>query len=133
MPNVFFHHYKMDQSISVLRVVGWYFFIFIRNSIERVCKQTVEALIRSRVRLWVLTVCLCTTKRSLCFNGLVSALNKVGIVVTRGSRGMRTGLIRHLHTLCMRAAKALPAEPSLLDNSINTEIPSTDQNNYGQS
>ena len=38
-----------------------------------ICKQTVETLIRCRVLwrlIWVYTVCLCPTKRTLSFNGL---------------------------------------------------------------
>ena len=29
-PNGISHFYKLDQSISVLRVLGWYFFLFIQ-------------------------------------------------------------------------------------------------------
>ena len=37
--------YHLDQSIYVLRVVGWYFsFVFIQILVEH-CKQTVEILI----------------------------------------------------------------------------------------
>ena len=28
MPNVFCHHYRMDESISNFRVVGWYFHFY---------------------------------------------------------------------------------------------------------
>ena len=48
MPNVFSHPYKLDESISNFRVVGWYFsflFKFKRNF----CKQAVENLIRCRI------------------------------------------------------------------------------------
>ena len=30
MPNLFSHSYRLDESISKLRVVGWYFSIFIQ-------------------------------------------------------------------------------------------------------
>ena len=47
------HSYNSDQSISVLRVVGWYFFIFIQILIVFIVflKQTVETLIRRQVKV----------------------------------------------------------------------------------
>ena len=71
-PNVISHYHKLDQSISVLRVVRLYF-SFLSNSNRIFCKQTVETLIRCRVLrrlIWVSTVCLCPTKRALDLNGL---------------------------------------------------------------
>ena len=34
MPNGIFHRYQLKQSISVVKDVGWYFFIFIQTLIE---------------------------------------------------------------------------------------------------
>ena len=69
MPNGITQHYQLKQPISVLRDVRWYIsFVF------KLCKQTVEALIRHRVRLWrliwVCTICLCPRKRTLGIYGL---------------------------------------------------------------
>ena len=61
------HYYQLDQSISVLRVVGWYFH-FNSNDSRTLCKQTVETLVRRcvlRRLIWVCNVCLCPTKRTL--------------------------------------------------------------------
>ena len=72
MPNGISHRYQLEQSISVLRDVRWYFsFLFKCN--RKVCKQTVETLIRRRILwclIWVCTVCLCPTKRTLDIYGL---------------------------------------------------------------
>ena len=71
-PNRISHFYQIDQSISVLRVVCWYFsflFIFKRN----LCKQTVENLSRRRVLRRLIrfcTVCQCPIKKTLGLNGL---------------------------------------------------------------
>ena len=46
MLNGFFHSYQLEHSISVLRDVRWYFFIFIQNVIEN--HATVKTLIRRR-------------------------------------------------------------------------------------
>ena len=54
-PNGISYSYPLDQSISVLRVVGWYF-SFYSNFNRTFCKQTVETLIRRRVLIWVCTV-----------------------------------------------------------------------------
>ena len=68
MPNGISHRYQLKQSISVLRDVRWYFSFF------RLCKQTVETLIRHRFRparlIWVCTICLCPRKRTLGIYGL---------------------------------------------------------------
>ena len=72
-PNGTSHFYQLDRSISVLRVVGWYFFIFYSNFYIKFCKQTVETLIRCCILwclIWVCTVCLCPTKRTLGLYGL---------------------------------------------------------------
>ena len=62
-PNEISYSYQMDQTMSVLTVVGWYFFNFIQNFERKFCqKQTVETLIRCSVLLrliWVCTVCTC--------------------------------------------------------------------------
>ena len=52
--NGIFHYYQLDQSVSVLLVVGWYFSIFIQFLITTFRKQTVENLIRCYI-LWHLT------------------------------------------------------------------------------
>ena len=44
------HPYQLKQSTSVLRDVKWYF-SFLFNFNRKLCKQTVETLIRHRVRL----------------------------------------------------------------------------------
>ena len=58
--------YLLDQSISILRIVGWYVFYFYSNLYRLFCKQIVEILIRRHVLwrlIWVCTVCLCPTNR----------------------------------------------------------------------
>ena len=66
-PNGISHCYQMDQSISVLRHVGCFFHFY--SNFDRIFfKQTLEALIRRRVQrrlIWVCTVCLCPTKRTI--------------------------------------------------------------------
>ena len=65
-PNGISLYYHLGQSI--LRVVGWFDRTF--------CKQTVETLIRRHImwlHIWVCSVCLCPTKRTLGFNGLIEA------------------------------------------------------------
>ena len=72
MPNVFPQSYQTDQSISVLRVVGWYF-SFYSDFKRNFCKQTVENLIRRRILrrlIWFCTVWRCPTKRTPGFYGL---------------------------------------------------------------
>ena len=63
IPNGIYHRYQLEQSISVLRDVRWYF-SFLFNFNRDLCKQTVETLI------WVCTICLCPTKRTLGIYGL---------------------------------------------------------------
>ena len=48
-PNGISQSYQLNQSISVLRVVGWYFFHFYSNFKRIFCKQIVETLIRRRL------------------------------------------------------------------------------------
>ena len=49
MPNGISRPCRQYQSISVLRVVGWYFSVFFFLNFNRTfCKQTVETLIRRR-------------------------------------------------------------------------------------
>ena len=43
MPNGISHRYQLEQSISVLRDVRWYF-SFLFNLNRKLCKQTVETL-----------------------------------------------------------------------------------------
>ena len=67
-PNGISLHYQLDQSISILRVVLWYFFHFYSNFNRTFCKQTVETLIRCHILrhlIWVSTVCQCPSKRTL--------------------------------------------------------------------
>ena len=71
-PNEIYPYYQLDLSISVLRVVEWYFQFY--SIFDRTfCKQTVDTLVRRHV-LWrlicVCTVCLCHTKRTLDLYGL---------------------------------------------------------------
>ena len=72
MPNGISHRYRLEQSISVLRVAGWYFHLY-SNFNRTPCKQSVENLIRRRVLclIWVCTVCRCPTKRTLGLNMLI--------------------------------------------------------------
>ena len=42
-PNGISHSYQLDQSISVLSVVGWYFSFLIKNFKKIFCKQTVKS------------------------------------------------------------------------------------------
>ena len=70
-PNGISHGYKFDQSISVLRLVEWYFTFLFKFQLNT--KQTVEPLIRRRVMrrlIWSCTVCICPTKRTLGLYGL---------------------------------------------------------------
>ena len=71
-PNGILNYFHLDLSISVLRVVGWYF-QFYSNLNRTICKQTMKTLIRRGI-LWrlilVCTVCLCSTKRTLDLYGL---------------------------------------------------------------
>ena len=64
--------YHLDQSISILRVFGRNFSFYSVFYIVS-CKQTVETPIRCRFLrhlVWVCTVCLCPTKRTLGLYGL---------------------------------------------------------------
>ena len=67
MPNGIPLSYKLDQSITVLRLLGGIFH-FYSNFVRTFWKQTVETLVRRRVLrrlIWVCTVCLCPTKKTL--------------------------------------------------------------------
>ena len=68
-------NYQFEQSISVLRDVGWYFSFVSSNFNRTFQKQTVETLIRYSKTLhlvWVCTVWLCPTKRTLGLYGSMS-------------------------------------------------------------
>ena len=83
-PNGISHDsHQLDQSISVLKVVGASFNLFsIFN--RTFCKQTVVILIRCRVLLhliWVCTDCLCHTKRKLGVYGLNARNNKANVKI----------------------------------------------------
>ena len=73
MPNGISHHNQLKQSISVLRDVRCIFHLY-SNFNTKLCKQTVETMIRHHVRLrrliWVCTICLCPRKRMLGIYGL---------------------------------------------------------------
>ena len=68
MPNGISHCYQLKQSISVVRDVRC-IFQFYSNFNRKLCKQTVETLIRHCVRLrrliCVCTINLCPRKRAL--------------------------------------------------------------------
>ena len=67
MRNGISHRYQLEQSISVLRGVRWYL-NFYSSFNRKLCKQTVETLIRRRILwrlIWVCTICLCPTKMTL--------------------------------------------------------------------
>ena len=66
MPNGFSHRYQLEQSISVLRLLGGISHFYDFN--KAFYKQKVETHIRRRILrrlIWVCTVCLCPTKRTL--------------------------------------------------------------------
>ena len=66
MLNGLFHCYQLDQSIAVLRVVGWPFQFY--SSFDRTfCKEIVVL----RRLIWVCTVCICPTKRTIGLYGLI--------------------------------------------------------------
>ena len=72
MPNGISHCDQLEQSISVWRGVRC-FFHFYSSFNRKSCKQTVETLIRRRILwhlIWVCTICLCPTKRTLGIYGL---------------------------------------------------------------
>ena len=70
MPNDFPPQYQLDLVRIYFELKG----CWVDSNFESTfCKQTVEALIRPRVLrrlIWVCTVCLCSTKRTLGLNGL---------------------------------------------------------------
>ena len=73
MPNVISNLYQLDESISIFRIVGWYFSFY--SSFKRnFCKQTVENLTRCHVLLrliWFCTVCRYPTKKTQGLYGLI--------------------------------------------------------------
>ena len=79
MPNGISLSYQLDQPISLFRIVGWYFIIYINFLIEHsISKQYIETLIRHHI-LWrlirVSTVRLCPTKRTLDLYGSMSSVH----------------------------------------------------------
>ena len=65
------------SPFPILRVLGGVFH-FYSNSNRTLCEHTVETLIRRRVLwrlIWVCTVCLCPTKKTLCLYGLMVTFN----------------------------------------------------------
>ena len=48
-PNGISSSHQLDQSITVLKAVGWYYFYSYSNLYIPFCKQAVEALARCRV------------------------------------------------------------------------------------
>ena len=78
MPNGIYHFLSIRPVHLRSRVVRLYLH-FYQNSNITYCKQTVKTLIRSRVLrrlIWVCTVCLCYTKRTLGLNGLKALRGK---------------------------------------------------------
>ena len=78
MPNGISHSYHLDQSFSVLRVVGFY-----SNFNRTFCRQIVETLIRRCILqrlIWVCNVSLCPTKRKLGLYGLISLAQIIGLI-----------------------------------------------------
>ena len=72
--NVTSHSYQLSSPFPNLRVVRLELLCY-QNSNRTFCKQTVETLIRRRVLrrlIWVCTVCLCPTKKTL---GLKTFIN----------------------------------------------------------
>ena len=68
------HSYLKDQSISTLRV-EWRYFSFYSTFNRTFCMQTVETLIRRRFLrrlIWVYTVFICPTEKTLGVFGLTS-------------------------------------------------------------
>ena len=73
MPNGISHRYHLEQSIYVLRDVSLLGGIFYSSFNRKLCRQTVETLIRCHILwrlIWVCTICLCPTKRTLGIYGL---------------------------------------------------------------
>ena len=74
MTNGIAHPYQLEQSISVLRDVMFGGIFHFYSSFDRkLCKQTVESLIRRHILwrlIWVCTVCLCPTKSAQGIYGL---------------------------------------------------------------
>ena len=72
-PNKISHSlYQLEQSISILRAI-WRYFYFHSNFNRVFCKQTVQTLIRRPIMqhpIWVCTICICPTKRTLGIYGL---------------------------------------------------------------
>ena len=103
--NVFSHPYQLDKSVSVLRVVGWYF-SFYSNFKGNFCKQTVKILIRRHILqclIWFCTVCRCPTKRTLGLYGLTFIM-----VLTVGLEvNLLALLFINIHTLSMQAMMSL--------------------------
>ena len=78
MPDGFSNPYKLDDSISILRVIDCFvcvfFLIFIEILIEySVCKQWIPLSdVASGLCLSVSVACKCPTKRTLGLNGLMA-------------------------------------------------------------
>ena len=69
MSNGISHSYQLEQLVSVLRNVGDIFHFY---SIRTFCIQIVQTVTRHRVLqrlIWVCTVCICHTKRTLVLYG----------------------------------------------------------------
>ena len=80
-PNELAYSYLFGESISNFRCVGG-IFLFYSNFDRTFYKQTVEILIKRRVSrrlIWVCTVCLCPSKRTLGLYVLIKHL-AIGIV-----------------------------------------------------
>ena len=89
--------YQLDQSFSILRVDGRYFFY--SNSTKTFFKQTVEILIRCCILqhlIWVCTICLCTIKRMLGLYGLTPYLTTLTIPITHICIGLSLKMVKIL-------------------------------------
>ena len=58
-------YYHFDQLISILMVVGWYFFILIQILMEYYVTNSKDTDLQRLI--WVCIVCLCPTKRTVAF------------------------------------------------------------------
>ena len=68
-PNGISHRYQLDQSISALSNIGWYFQFYSNFNIT-FCKQTVDSLGLVWCLVWVCTICLRPAKSTLDLYGL---------------------------------------------------------------
>ena len=112
------HCYQLNQSISILRNVGWYFSLpsyFGRPF----CKQTVNTLIRHcvlRRLVWACTVCLCPTKRTLGLYGLKHLPNSGKIPATIWQIGKFVNKLQFYEQALLTIPKILLNSPPFIDS-----------------